>query len=472
VELTVVMPCLNEAETVATCVRKAVGFLHEHDISGEVIVADNGSTDGSQQLATDAGARVVPVSEKGYGNALMGGIVAARGRFIIMGDADDSYDFTNLMPFIEKLRDGADLVMGNRFAGGIEPGAMPPLHRYLGNPVLSFVGRLFFGSKIGDFHCGLRGFRRDSVMKLGLQATGMEFASELVVKATLAKQRITEVPTTLAKDGRSRPPHLHTWRDGWRHLRFLLLFSPRWLFFFPGLAVFVLGVVIGAVVIPRPFSIGSVTFDVDTLVAASAMVVIGFQSVLFALFTQVYASAEGFLPEDKRVRHILKTLSLERGLLAGGALAVAGIVGLVFSFFYWNSARFGALNYDHALRLVVPSATALIVSCQIILGTFFLSILGIRRTRHPAMGALETDEEAREAAPGRVARGRPDGAVGTVGVDAGAPATGTAAPAAAPAQSGSTVHGAPAAADEAGSVPAGAGSDVRGAGSDGAPIRD
>ena len=471
-ELTVVMPCLNEAETVATCVRKAVGFLHEHDISGEVIVADNGSTDGSQQLATDAGARVVPVSEKGYGNALMGGIVAARGRFIIMGDADDSYDFTNLMPFIEKLRDGADLVMGNRFAGGIEPGAMPPLHRYLGNPVLSFVGRLFFGSKIGDFHCGLRGFRRDSVMKLGLQATGMEFASELVVKATLAKQRITEVPTTLAKDGRSRPPHLHTWRDGWRHLRFLLLFSPRWLFFFPGLAVFVLGVVIGAVVIPRPFSIGSVTFDVDTLVAASAMVVIGFQSVLFALFTQVYASAEGFLPEDKRVRHILRTLSLERGLLAGGALAVAGIVGLVFSFFYWNSARFGALNYDHALRLVVPSATALIVSCQIILGTFFLSILGIRRTRHPAMGALETDEEAREAAPGRVARSRPDGAVGTVGVDAGAPATGTAAPVAAPAQTGSTAHGAPAAADEAGSVPAGAGSDVRGAGSDGAPIRD
>ena len=471
-ELTVVMPCLNEAETVATCVRKAVGFLHEHDISGEVIVADNGSTDGSQQLATDAGARVVPVSEKGYGNALMGGIVAARGRFIIMGDADDSYDFTNLMPFIEKLRDGADLVMGNRFAGGIEPGAMPPLHRYLGNPVLSFVGRLFFGSKIGDFHCGLRGFRRDSVMKLGLQATGMEFASELVVKATLAKQRITEVPTTLAKDGRSRPPHLHTWRDGWRHLRFLLLFSPRWLFFFPGLAVFVLGVVIGAVVIPRPFSIGSVTFDVDTLVAASAMVVIGFQSVLFALFTQVYASAEGFLPEDKRVRHILKTLSLERGLLAGGALAVAGIVGLVFSFFYWNSARFGALNYDHALRLVVPSATALIVSCQIILGTFFLSILGIRRTRHPAMGALETDEEAREAAPGRVARSRPDGAVGTVGVDAGAPATGTAAPVAAPAQTRSTAHGAPAAADKAGSVPAGAGSDVRGAGSDGAPIRD
>ena len=421
-ELTVVMPCLNEAETVATCVRKAVGFLHEHDISGEVVIADNGSTDGSQRLAADAGARVVPVSEKGYGNALMGGIVAGRGRFIIMGDADDSYDFTNLMPFVQSLRDGADLVMGNRFKGGIEPGAMPALHRYIGNPVLSSVGRLFFGSKIGDFHCGLRGFRRDSVMRLGLQATGMEFASELVVKATLAKQRITEVPTTLAKDGRSRPPHLRSWRDGWRHLRFLLLFSPRWLFFVPGLVVFALGILIGAVVIPRPFSIGSVTFDVDTLVAASAMVVIGFQSVLFALFTQVYASAEGFLPEDRRVRHILKTLSLERGLLAGAVLGIAGIVGLAVSLSYWHSASFGSLDYNHALRIVVPSVTALIVSCQIILGTFFLSILGIRRTRHPAMGALETDEEGREAAPGKVSRGRADGALGTVGVDAGAAA--------------------------------------------------
>src|SRR5579859_209069 len=237
VELTVVMPCLNEAETVATCVRKAVTFIADSGISGEVVVADNGSTDGSRELAEDAGARVVPIPEKGYGNALMGGILAARGEYVIMGDADDSYDFTKLMPFVNELRGGADLVMGNRFKGGIEPGAMPPLHRYLGNPVLSFVGRLFFGSKIGDFHCGLRGFSRDSVMALNLQATGMEFASEMVVKATLAKQHIAEVPTTLAKDGRSRPPHLNTWRDGWRHLRFLLLFAPRWLFLFPGLAL-------------------------------------------------------------------------------------------------------------------------------------------------------------------------------------------------------------------------------------------
>jgi hypothetical protein len=387
VELTVVMPCLNEAETVATCVRKAIGFLTETGISGEVLVADNGSTDGSQQLATDAGARVVPVKDKGYGNALMGGIVAARGKYIIMGDADDSYDFTNLMPFVEELRKGADLVMGNRFKGGIAPGAMPPLHKYLGNPVLSFAGRLFFRSKIGDFHCGLRGFSRDSVMSLGLQASGMEFASEMVVKATLAGQHITEVPTTLAKDGRSRAPHLHTWRDGWRHLRFLLLFSPRWLFFLPGLALLGAGLVIGALVLPHPFSIGSVKFDVDTLVAASAMVVIGFQAVLFSLFTQVYAGAEGFLPEEPKVQRILGKLSLERGLVLGGLIGAAGLAGLIFSLAYWHGEGFHGLNYEHELRLMIPSVTALIVSGQIIFGTFFLSILGIRHTRHPSVGA-------------------------------------------------------------------------------------
>jgi glycosyltransferase involved in cell wall biosynthesis len=387
VELTVVMPCLNEAETVATCVRKAIGFLAESGISGEVLIADNGSTDGSQQLAEAEGARVVDIKDKGYGNALMGGIVAAQGKYIIMGDADDSYDFTNLMPFVEELRKGADMVMGNRFKGGIAPGAMPPLHRYLGNPVLSFVGRLFFRSHIGDFHCGLRGFSRDSVMALGLQATGMEFASEMVVKATLAGQHITEVPTTLAKDGRSRAPHLHTWRDGWRHLRFLLLFSPRWLFFLPGLALLTIGLAVGAIVVPHPFTLGSVTFDVDTLVAASAMVVIGFQAVLFWLFTQVYAGAEGFLPEEPKVQRILGKLSLERGLVAGALLGAAGLAGLIFSVLYWRGQGFHGLNYEHSLRLMIPSVTALIVSCQVILGTFFLSILGIRHTRHPAIGA-------------------------------------------------------------------------------------
>ena len=389
-ELTVVMPCLNEAETVAACVRKAVKCIADNGISGEVVVADNGSTDGSQQLAEDAGARVVPVADKGYGNALMGGILAARGEYIIMGDADDSYDFTNLMPFIEELRKGNDLVMGNRFKGGIEPGAMPPLHRYLGNPVLSFVGRLFFRSKIGDFHCGLRGFRKDSAIKLGLQATGMEFASEMVVKATLARQRITEVPTTLKKDGRSRPPHLRSWRDGWRHLRFLLLFSPRWLFFLPGLVIGGAGLVIGAIVTPGPVTIGAVTFDVDTLVVAGAMVVIGFQAVLFWLFTQVYAGAEGFLPEEPKVQRLLAKLSLERGLIIGAAIGVAGLVGLIFSLTYWHANKFGQLNYEHALRLVIPSATALVLSCQLILGTFFLSILGIKQTRHTPVGATAT----------------------------------------------------------------------------------
>jgi hypothetical protein len=387
VELTVVMPCLNEAETVATCVRKAVKFIADSGINGEVVVADNGSTDGSQRLAEEAGARVVPVAEKGYGNALMGGILAARGEYVIMGDADDSYDFSNLMPFVTELRGGADLVMGNRFKGGIEPGAMPKLHRYLGNPVLSFVGRLFFRSPIGDFHCGLRGFRRDSAIRLGLQATGMEFASEMVVKATLAKQRITEVPTTLAKDGRSRPPHLRSWRDGWRHLRFLLLFSPRWLFFVPGLVIGIAGLVIGAVVAVGPLTIGSVTFDVDTLVAASAMVVIGFQAMLFWLFTQVYAGAEGFLPEEPAVDRLLARLSLERGIALGVAFGIAGLAGLIVSLTYWQGQGFGHLNYEHALRLMVPSVTALVVSCQLILGSFFLSILGIKQTRHTPIGA-------------------------------------------------------------------------------------
>ena len=386
-ELTVVMPCLNEAETVAVCVHKAVKFIADSGINGEVVVADNGSTDGSQRLATDAGARGVQVAEKGYGNALMGGILAARGEYVIMGDADDSYDFSNLMPFVTELRNGADLVMGNRFKGGIAPGAMPKLHRYLGNPVLSFVGRLFFRSPIGDFHCGLRGFRKDSALKLGLQATGMEFASEMVVKATLAKQKIIEVPTTLAKDGRSRPPHLRSWRDGWRHLRFLLLFSPRWLFFLPGLVIGLTGLVIGTLVAIGPLTIGSVTFDVDTLVAAGAMVVIGFQAVLFWLFTQVYAGAEGFLPEEPKVQRLLGKLSLERGLVAGVLIGAAGLVGLIFSLTYWQANKFGQLNYEHALRLMVPSVTALVVSCQLVLGTFFLSILGIKQTRHTPIGA-------------------------------------------------------------------------------------
>ncbi|MCD0447781.1 glycosyltransferase family 2 protein [Actinocorallia sp. API 0066] len=390
-ELSVVMPCLNEAETVETCVRKAVAFLAEHGIDGEVVIADNGSTDGSQALAEAAGARVVPVALKGYGNALMGGIRAARGTYVIMGDADDSYDFTNLMPFVTELRAGADLVMGNRFEGGIEPGAMPPLHRYLGNPVLSFVGRLFFGSKIGDFHCGLRGFRRDTALALGLQSSGMEFASEMVVKMTLADARIAEVPTTLKPDGRSRAPHLNTWRDGWRHLRFLLLYSPRWLFLIPGVVLMTLGLVAGVALAITPIDIRGVVFDVDTLVGASAAVVIGFQAVVFSLLTKAYGVTEGFLRPDKRSAWLLEKWSFEKGLISGGLLAVAGLVGVAFSVVHWHGAQFGELNARETLRMVVPSATALMMSCQLILGTAFLSILGIRRSSHPG-----TDSHAHE----------------------------------------------------------------------------
>jgi glycosyltransferase involved in cell wall biosynthesis len=404
VELSVVMPCLNEAETVETCVRKTIGFFREHGIEGEVVIADNGSTDGSQQLARDAGARVVPVTEKGYGNALMGGIRAARGRYVAMGDADDSYDFTTLMPFLEELRDGADLVMGNRFKGGIAPGAMPALHRYLGNPVLSFVGRLFFGSKIGDFHCGLRAFRKDSITRLGLQTGGMEFASEMVVKATLAKYDIREVPTTLSPDGRSRAPHLNTWRDGWRHLRFLMLYSPRWLFLIPGLLLMTLGLITGVALSTGPVRIGEIAFDVDTLVGASAALVIGFQAVLFALLTKVYAMEEGFLPHDKRVQKIIDWWSLERGVVIGGLLAVAGVVGLGASLLHWQVNNFGELNPRHSIRLVVPSATGLIMSFQVVFASLFVSILGIRRRSHPPLAdAADEAADVVDAAADRVA---------------------------------------------------------------------
>ncbi|WP_222708809.1 glycosyltransferase family 2 protein [Nonomuraea sp. C10] len=397
-ELTVVMPCLNEAETVEVCVRKALACMEEHGIEGEVLIADNGSTDGSQQLARDAGARVVHVDAKGYGNALMGGIRAARGKYVIMGDADDSYDFGALMPFVEQLRDGADLVMGNRFKGGIAPGAMPPLHRYLGNPVLSFVGRLFFPSKIADFHCGLRGFRRDSILNLGLQTGGMEFASEMVVRSTLAGYDVREVPTTLSPDGRSRPPHLRSWRDGWRHLRFLLLYSPKWLFFYPGIALMMIGLVAGTALTFGPVKIGQLAFDVDTLVGASAAMVIGFQSALFALFTKVYAAEEGFLPESRRVRKLISMVTLERGLVLGGLLALAGLVGLVMSLVHWQVRSWGALDPRESLRIVVPAATALIMSFQTIFASLFVSILGIRRTRESSVDvAARAAEEAAEA---------------------------------------------------------------------------
>ncbi|HUJ71047.1 MAG TPA: glycosyltransferase family 2 protein, partial [Verrucomicrobiae bacterium] len=289
VELSIVMPCLNEAETLATCIQKAQQWLAANHVEGEVVVADNGSTDGSREIAARLGAHVEPIATRGYGSALQGGIQAAKGRFIIMGDADDSYDFGNLQPFLDKLREGYELVMGNRFLGGIEPGAMPPLHRYLGNPVLTGIGRLFFRSPCRDFHCGLRGFNREAILKLDLRTTGMEFASEMVVKATLNKLKVTEVPTTLSPDGRSRPPHLRSWRDGWRHLRFLLLYSPRWLFLYPGFGVMLVGLLGGLWLLRGPLTVGNVGFDVQTLLYCAAAVIIGFQAVVFAVFTKIFA---------------------------------------------------------------------------------------------------------------------------------------------------------------------------------------
>ena len=380
-ELTILMPCLNEAETLAVCIGKAQAFLTRAGIDGEVVVADNGSTDGSQAIAEGLGARVVPVGERGYGSALLGGIKAARGRFVIMGDSDDSYDFSRLELFVERLRQGYALVMGNRFKGGILPGAMPPLHRYLGNPVLTTIGRLFFHSPCGDFHCGLRGFDRGAILGLDLQAPGMEFASEMVVKATIQKLRIAEVPTVLSPDGRSRPPHLRSWRDGWRHLRFLLLFSPRWLFLYPGIALFVLGACGMAWLLPGPRPVLGVTFDINTLFYASLAVVVGVHSMLFWMFAKLYGMREGMVPEDPVFLATVRRFSLERGLIAGFVLLLLGLTlgaGAVSS---WGSAAFGNLSPARAMRLVIPSGTAILLAFQIAYGAFFLSVLEIRSGR-------------------------------------------------------------------------------------------
>jgi glycosyltransferase involved in cell wall biosynthesis len=370
-EVSIIMPCLNEAETLETCIRKAQWFIAENDLAGEVIIADNGSNDGSQEIATRLGARVINVPAKGYGSALKGGIAAARGRYIIMGDADDSYDFSNLNPFIVKLRNGYDLVMGNRFLGGIESGAMPFLHRYLGNPVLTGIGKLLFGSPCNDFHCGLRGFRKDAIANLELQTTGMEFASEMVVKATLHKMQITEVPTTLSPDGRSRPPHLNTWRDGWRHLRFLLMYSPRWLFFYPGIFLILGGFLATLSLLPSP--------KVHTLLYSSTAMTIGFQIVTFALFTKVFGISEGLLPEDRRLNKLFDYLNLETGLIAGTVLLAIGMAASVYAFGIWGQHDFGSLNPTETMPIVIPGVTCLALGIQAIFSSFFLSILGLKR---------------------------------------------------------------------------------------------
>jgi len=376
-ELTILMPCLNEAETLAACIGKARGFLDRTGIAGEVVIADNGSTDGSQQIAESLGARVVPVPERGYGAALAGGIQAARGRYIIMGDADDSYDFSRLDAFVDQLRDGADLVMGNRFAGGIAPGAMPWHHRYLGNPVLSFVGRLFFRTPIGDFHCGLRGFSRAAVLGLNLRTTGMEFASEMVVKATLAQLDMREVPTTLAKDGRSRPPHLRSFRDGWRHLRFLLLFSPRWLFLYPGIALLAVGLVVGAILLPGPVHIGSVNFDVHTFLVAALCIIVGLQSISFAVIGRRFASRYGFIPRSGSYDRLLEALTLERILLVAVVLMLIGSAALLWGVGEWARRDFGPLNTSRTMRPIILAMTALVSGFQLMMSGFMSSMINI-----------------------------------------------------------------------------------------------
>jgi glycosyltransferase involved in cell wall biosynthesis len=378
-ELSVVMPCLNERQTLGACIRKAQQTIEAMGVRGEVVVADNGSTDGSQELALAMGARVIPVETRGYGSALRGGIAAARGKYVIMGDADDSYDFTQLADFVEKLDEGFDLVMGNRFQGGIRPGAMPVLHQFLGNPVLSWLGRLFFKCPVGDFQCGLRAFRKESIDRLDLRTLGMEFSTEMVVKATLFNLRIAEIPTVLSPDGRDRPPHLRTWRDGWRYLRFLLLYSPRWLFLYPGICLMLLGGVLMGWLLPGPRAIGSVVFDYHTLLFAGMAILVGFQSLNFAVFSKVLAITEGLLPEDPRLNQLFRYINLEVGLVVGALLLLGGVGLWVLGLHYWESTSFGRLNPDVTLRIVIPGLVCFTLGIEVILSSFFVSILGMTR---------------------------------------------------------------------------------------------
>lgn len=382
IELSIVMPCLNEAETLAICIKKAKHFIVQQQIEAEIIVADNGSTDGSQQIAQTEGARVVFVKSKGYGNALIGGIQAARGKYVIMGDADDSYDFSALENFLQRLREGYQLVMGNRFKGGIRQGAMPFSHRYLGNPVLSWLGRLFFKSNISDFHCGLRGFCRKSILALDLRTSGMEFASEMVVKATLYQLRITEVPTILYKDGRNHPPHLQSWHDGWRHLRFLLMYSPRWLFLYPGIFLIILGLTTMGILLPKPLIIGNITFNIHTLLLSGTAIILGSQTAIFAVLIRQFAINAKVLPDNPRFSNFIEKISLERLLTFGFFILFLGVIGIFYSIFVWGNSKFGVLNPDQMMRLLVPSITAVAVGFQIAVTGFVKSIIDINIHRN------------------------------------------------------------------------------------------
>ncbi len=371
------MPCLNEVETLATCIEKARRAIETEGFAAEIIVADNGSTDGSQDLARELDVRVVEVARKGYGSALIGGIDAARGKYVIMGDADDSYDFSAIKPLVDRLREGYDLVMGNRFAGGIEPGAMVWSHRWVGNPMLTAISRLFFHTPVGDMHCGLRGFRKDAYERLHLQATGMEFASEMVIKASLQRMRITEVAVTLSPDGRSRPPHLRTWRDGWRHLRFMLLFSPRWLFLYPGLVLFAAGIALSVLLLPGPLRVGGARLDIHTLLVAGFLALLGYQLVLFAIFTKFFAIRVGFHPPHPALQKVFRYVTLEVGLVAGALMVLGGLLTLVIAVASWSASGFGNLDPSTTMRQVIPAVVLTALGTQTVFASFFMSILGI-----------------------------------------------------------------------------------------------
>ena len=383
-ELSVVMPCLDEAETLGGCIEKVQNVFRDHRIDGEIIVADNGSTDGSSAIARRMGARLISIKEKGYGNALRHGIELSRGRYVITGDADASHDLSQIPLFLAKLREGYDLVIGNRFKGTIQAGAMPPLHRYLGTPVLTQLGKLLFRSPCGDQQCGFRGFSRAAFSRMNLRSTGMEFASEVVMKASCLRLRITEVPTTQFPAGRRRPPHFHTWRDGWRHLRLMLLHSPRWLFFYPGALLMLTGLVIGAWLLPGPQTIRGITFDIHTLLYAATAVALGFQSVTFAVFTKVYAIREGLLPEDPRIQRLLGAVSLELGLIGGAALVVFGFGASLYAVASYGAHHFGNLEPVKTMRLIIPATLSLTLGGEIMLSSLFLSVLLLGRRAESA----------------------------------------------------------------------------------------
>ena len=382
-EVSVVMPCLNEADTLEICILKAQSALAGHQIDGEIIVADNGSTDGSQDIARRLGARVVDVPHKGYGAALMGGIAAANGRYVIMGDADDSYDFGEIPRFVEKLREGYELVQGCRLpwgGGTVKPGAMPFLHRWWGNPAFTLMARTWFRAPISDVYCGLRGFTKEFYERLNQRCIGMEFATEMIIKASLFNSRIAEVPITLHPDGRtSHPPHLKTFRDGWRTLRFFLMYSPRWLFLLPGALLVALGVIGAVIALPGTTTINGVTFAAHTLLFSCLAILVGYQAILFAVFTKVFAITEGLMPEDARLNRLFRVINLEKGLIGGALALIIGLVLLIAAINQWRQASFGALDYGETMRWVIPGATLTALGVQTILGSFFVSILGTMR---------------------------------------------------------------------------------------------